>query len=242
MGTTDLQNHHHHFFPAKTAVFECFFCFFRTCVCMYPAKSGWFGRRSPETCCLRRDKLVTSKRARKVRRLVLPFRKLTWLAGISPFSIGNTSTQLVHFPASYVSLPECKCCVEKQEPPSQQSTPSKKEAFWCKVIQRMSVCKGLILALEIPKIHQLFFWGSNKKNHQFHSMFIHITNPSSTPLPSVFSCRSPTTTPTHQPTSWRLCANGGVPNWSLPIWYLHLSTRRPEVFGGWWNQLSNGSG
>ena len=27
--------------------------------------------------------------------------------GISPFSIGNTSSIRVHFPASYVSLPEC---------------------------------------------------------------------------------------------------------------------------------------
>ena len=27
--------------------------------------------------------------------------------GMSPFSIGNTSSIRVHFPASYVSLPEC---------------------------------------------------------------------------------------------------------------------------------------
>lgn len=35
MGTTDLQNHHHHFFPAKTAVFECFFVSFApVCACI----------------------------------------------------------------------------------------------------------------------------------------------------------------------------------------------------------------
>ena len=33
--------------------------------------------------------------------------KLTWLAGISPFSMGNTSSIRLHLPASYVSLPEC---------------------------------------------------------------------------------------------------------------------------------------
>ena len=43
--------------------------------------------------------------------------KLTELAGISRFSIGNTSSIRVHFPASYVGLPECNTyaveCVEK---------------------------------------------------------------------------------------------------------------------------------
>ena len=36
-----------------------------------------------------------------------PVGKLTHLAGISPFLIGNTCSIRVHFPASYVSLPEC---------------------------------------------------------------------------------------------------------------------------------------
>ena len=40
--------------------------------------------------------------------IILPSGKLTWLAGISPFSIGNTSSIRVQFPASYVSLPECR--------------------------------------------------------------------------------------------------------------------------------------
>ena len=37
----------------------------------------------------------------------IPSGKLTWLAGISPYWIGNTSSIRVHFPASYVRLPEC---------------------------------------------------------------------------------------------------------------------------------------
>ena len=37
----------------------------------------------------------------------LPSLKLTYLAGISPCLIGNTSSIRVHFPASYVRLPEC---------------------------------------------------------------------------------------------------------------------------------------
>ena len=37
---------------------------------------------------------------------MLPSGKLTELAGISPFSVGNSSSIRLHFPASYVSLPE----------------------------------------------------------------------------------------------------------------------------------------
>ena len=51
--------------------------------------------------------LVQSLILREVRISELPSGKLTWLAGISPISIGTTSSIPVHFPASYVSLPEC---------------------------------------------------------------------------------------------------------------------------------------
>ena len=42
----------------------------------------------------------------RVNKKPLPSGKPTELAGKSPFSIGNTSSFRVHFPASYVSLPE----------------------------------------------------------------------------------------------------------------------------------------
>ena len=78
----------------------------------------------------------------------------------------------------------------------------KKEAFWCKVIQRMSVCKGLFSS-QNPEDSPHFFGDPTKKPsisfhvHPHHKPELHT-------LPSVFSCRSPTTTPTHQPTS--VCA------------------------------------
>ena len=50
--------------------------------------------------------------------------KLTWLAGKSPFSIGNTSSsQRVHFPASHVSLPEIS--LAEGTKPKFQSAPAR---------------------------------------------------------------------------------------------------------------------
>ena len=53
---------------------------------------------------------------------ILPADKLTYSNGISAFLIGNTSSFRVHFPASYVRLPECnfpgvrnkKCRAERE--------------------------------------------------------------------------------------------------------------------------------
>ena len=38
--------------------------------------------------------------------------KLTWLAGRSPFCVGNSASSMVHFPSSYVSLP--RICPEQK--------------------------------------------------------------------------------------------------------------------------------
>ena len=52
----------------------------------------------------------------------VPSGKLTELAGISPFLIGNTSSIRVHFPASYVRLPECNKPFETKKTPTLPET------------------------------------------------------------------------------------------------------------------------
>ena len=59
--------------------------------------------------------------------LFYPLVKLTYLAGISWFSIGNASSIQVHFPASHVSLPRVQ--VKATDEPNQQSCLSEEKWF-----------------------------------------------------------------------------------------------------------------
>ncbi len=59
-----------------------------------------------ENVKLRRCKVSDFGHPIFIKNKIIPSGKLTWLAGISPFLIGNISSIRVHFPASYVRLPE----------------------------------------------------------------------------------------------------------------------------------------